>query len=361
MPGRDVASFSSVHLIPQAPRNAGNVNQMVTMKSNQDYLIDGRVGTLHVAFDWDAPTVDIDASVTVFDDKLGRVDVVWWDKKTSKYLSVRHLIDDKTGDKKGDKEVIEVGLQALPLNVHYIFFTLSVYSKGKTMRDAKGLAVKLFYPHSPPSSLHLTDFGPGSFDGTAAVVGLLTRKGAWWKFTALNKSTKGRTIKEIAYYTDFKALIHEPSTPAVTRDLKIWVPEAKDVAASDQTSKVFGKNKTSDCFVIIVCKDRKYTSPVVEKSLNPKWKVKKLDLGSATESDHTLVEIKVLDQDPSNDDDFLGAAYVTLGGLVQAGLGPHEFEFLLGPSLDEKEKPKRGVTITGKVVVKCEVLPSEEE
>ena len=80
------------------------------MKSNQDYLIDGRVGTLHVAFDWDAPTVDLDASVTVFDDKLSRVDVVWWDKKTSKYLSVRHLGDDKTGDKKGDKELIEVSI-----------------------------------------------------------------------------------------------------------------------------------------------------------------------------------------------------------------------------------------------------------
>lgn len=324
------------------------------------YLIDGRVGTLNVAFDWDAAAVDLDASAIVYDDKLRRVDVVWWDKKTSKFLSVAHLGDDQTGDKKGDKEVIQVGLQELPLNVHYMFFTLSVYSKGKTMRDAKGLSVKLFYPQSPSAAMQLTNFDPGSYQGTSAVVGLLTRKGAWWNFTALNKATQGRTIKEIAYYTDFKELIREPSVPAVARDLKIWVPEARNVAASD-TTKVFGKNKTSDCFVMIICKDRKYTSPVVEKSLNPKWKVKKMDLGYAIESDHTLVEIKVFDQDPSNDDDFLGAAYITLGGMVQSGLGSHEFVFALGPSLDEKEKPKRGVDISGQVVIKCEVLPSEEE
>lgn len=103
------ASFSSVHLIPQAPRNASSVSKTMNLVPTAQYLIDGRVGTLNVAFDWDAAAVDLDASAIVYDDKLRRVDVVWWDKKTSKFLSVAHLGDDQTGDKKGDKEVIQVG------------------------------------------------------------------------------------------------------------------------------------------------------------------------------------------------------------------------------------------------------------
>lgn len=355
MPVKDAASFSSVHLLPKPPRGAGAVGTTVKLAANDQYLIDGRVRMLQVAFGWET-TADVDASVAVYDGNFKRIDAIWWDKKTSKYCSVKHTGDERTGDKKGDKEIIEVGLSELPLNVHYMFFTLSVYSKGKTMKDARDFSVKLLFPQSPPTPLELANFNIGSLEGTAAVAGLLTRKGAWWTFTALNKAAKGRTIKEISYYTDFKSLIREPSVPAVPWLLRVWVPEARDVAASD-TAKMFGKNKTSDCFVMIECKYRKFTSDVVEKTLNPKWKMKKMELGEATESDHSLVEIKLFDQDPSNDDDFLGAAYITLGGMIQAGKGQHQFVFSLGPSLDDKEKPKRGVDISGQLVIECEVLP----
>ncbi|CAD7703873.1 unnamed protein product [Ostreobium quekettii] len=241
-----------------------------------------------------------------------------------------------------------------------MFFTESVYSKGKSLGHAKLGNVKLQYPIKPTRSLELATHDPGNYKGTAAAVGLLTRKGAWWCFTALNKPLQGRTIKEIDYFTDFKSLVQEPSAPAKMWNLKVWVPEARNVAASDKAG-AFGKNVTSDCFVAINCKDRKYVSPVVEKTLSPKWPAKKLDLGEAIESDHTLVEIKVFDQDPSNDDDFLGAAYLAMGGMAKAGVGAHELVADLGDSLDVKEKVKRGVQLTGVVVVKWEVASSEEE
>eukprot|EP00803_Ostreobium_quekettii_P006677 evm.model.scf_192EXC.9 EVM.evm.TU.scf_192EXC.9 scf_192EXC:102158-106558(+) len=357
----DYATHGSVHLLPKPPTRAGVINETAKLSADGQYVIDGRVSTLKIAFDWEAKNVDVDASVAVFDDQFNRVDVVWWDKKTSKYCSVHHLGDERTGEKKGDKEVIEVELARVPLNVHYIFFTESVYTKGKSLEDAKLGNVKLLYPNKPTSTLEIATHAPGDQKGTnAVVVGLLTRKGAWWTFTALSKPVRGRTIKEIEYYTDFKAFVREPSSPAKTWLVKVWVPEARNIAASDKES-TFGKNKTSDCFVHIACKDRKYTSAVVEKTLNPKWATKKLDLGETIESDHTLVEIKVLDQDPSNDDDFLGAAYLALGGMAKAGVGAHEVVVALGESLDPKEKVKRGVEISGDVVIRWEVATSEEE
>lgn len=86
---------------------------------------------------------------------------------------------------------------------------------------------------------------------SALVMGIFTRKGAWWNFHALGMSGRGRTIKEIVATTPLDSILKPASADAKPRRVYLWAVEAKEVAAADFPS--FGE-KSSDCFVEVICK-----------------------------------------------------------------------------------------------------------
>lgn len=86
---------------------------------------------------------------------------------------------------------------------------------------------------------------------SALIVGVFTRKGAWWNFHALGMSGRGRTIKEIVATTALQSIVKPASADAKPRRVYLWAIEAKDVAAAD--FPMFGE-KSSDCFAEIICK-----------------------------------------------------------------------------------------------------------
>lgn len=97
-------------------------------------------------------------------------------------------------------------------------------------------------------------------------------------------------------------------------------------------------------------------SDVVEKTLNPKWNMKKVFLGEVMESDFATVEVNVFDHDTHTEDDFLGSVTVILGGLVQKGVGVHEISLPLGKSRHSFLQPPPGIKIEGDILLKCEVI-----
>ena len=71
---------------------------------------------------------DIDASAVLFDEHLRPIDIVWYKQLSSKCGSVNHSGDNLTGEGDGDDEVITVELAQLPLHVHHVLFSVTVFS-----------------------------------------------------------------------------------------------------------------------------------------------------------------------------------------------------------------------------------------
>lgn len=61
----------------------------------------------------------------------------------------------------------------------------------------------------------------------------------------------------------------------------------------------------------------------------------------------------------SLEDCVVGCALVAIGGVCQRGAGKHTVAFDLGPSSDPENKPKKGVTISGYIVVDFENVEIE--
>lgn len=351
---------STVHFKPELPEGAKSVEKAAALKVDDDFLLDGKLADIKLSFGWKAPGIDVDASLAMYDADYKCVDVVWWDKMTSRFCSLRHVFDDRTGEKEGDNETIEVDILQMPYVVHFMVPVVTVYSKGKYLKDVQNLKMTILdtvHDGGKVFDVEIASFTPplnkALADASAVVMGIFTRRGAWWNFAAVGKSGRGRTVKEIVATTPLDTVVRPVSFHAEPKRVYLWATEAKEVAASD--FPMFGP-QTSDCFVEIIYKNRRSLSEVVEKDLSPKWDMAKVYLGESTDSDHSLVEINLWDHDTHSDDDFLGSVALTLGGLIQQGVGVHEIALPLGASMHNDIKPRAGVQIKGEIVLKCEIV-----
>jgi len=179
--------------------------------------------------------------------------------------------------------------------------TLLVYTKGKSLADVSDICLKLSHENK-----EIVKFKTPNFDTASAALGILSRSGPWWTFKALGSTAVGRTVKEIVYNMTLDQIVKEPV--AAVQDMKVmaWAVEGSNLAASDRP--VSGP-LSSDCFVEILFRDSRAVSEVIEKSLEPKWNMPKVELGTANEADYTAVEFNVWDHDTNSPDDFLGELY----------------------------------------------------
>jgi len=69
-------------------------------------------------------SIDLDASVIVFDGSKNKLDVVWFQQLKAKDGSIVHSGDNLTGEGEGDDETIHVDLTALNADAKYLVFTV---------------------------------------------------------------------------------------------------------------------------------------------------------------------------------------------------------------------------------------------
>lgn len=90
-------------------------------------------------------SVDLDSSCILFDNKLDKVDVVYFGKRNSR--GVKHLGDDTTGtSKKGtnnDNETILVDLDNLDPRVKYVVFTVNSFL-GHSLSSIKSSTCRIY-------------------------------------------------------------------------------------------------------------------------------------------------------------------------------------------------------------------------
>lgn len=140
-------------------------------------------------------SIDLDASLVLFDDQNKQVDAVSFQQLRSKDGSIVHSGDNRTGDGDGDDETIKVDLQRVPSNVKTLVFTISSFT-GQSFKKVKNAYVRLVDAQTGVeiAKYSLSDHG----DYTSLVVAKVYRHNGEWKMKAIGEPCQGRTIREIA-------------------------------------------------------------------------------------------------------------------------------------------------------------------
>lgn len=133
------------------------------------------------------------------------------------------------------------------------------------------------------------------------------------------------------------------------RRIHVSVQEGRNLAIKDKG--LFGRKGSSDPFVELRLDKIKVKSDVIKKTLDPKWNMLPVDLGTTTESNHKAVKITIFDYDVLGDD-FMGVVRIPVSSLHKAGPGTHEWWMKLTPS---KDPSYAGCKVQGEVKVNVHV------
>ncbi|GMH45750.1 hypothetical protein BSKO_13713 [Bryopsis sp. KO-2023] len=332
--------------LPEKPEALRDWKETVTLEREEDYLIDGSVLQVSMGLGWNAGC-DVDASAALFNADVEVVDQVWWKKLASECGAVVHSGDNRTGEEGGDDEVIRVDLAELPLCVHYVLFAVCVFTGTVTFDEVRSAYVRMM--HGKQKNHVMFRYNLSELSGKAMIMGILSRHGAYWQFTALGQPCTGRTIVDIlGDRENLRYMEASPTFPPKAYVLHLAVTKGRNLVARD--SKRLLRKATSDPLVKIKYRSIKFVSKHVEKSLNPEWDYPAVDLGWIVESSPKAVKITIWDFDLFSSNDFMGSLWIPVAALYNLGQGTHEVWFPLTPSKKEKFAD---CEVTGEILVRA--------
>lgn len=149
-------------------------------------------------------TVDLDGSVTLFNDSKRALETVSYRKLKSSDGSIQHSGDDRSGDAGGDdgkdNEIIQIILPKVSIDVTQIVFFLNSY-KGQDFADIPYSKIRIFEGnHKEVKSVFATFnlSSDPSFSGSVSMVmGKLVRKANGnWDFSAIGEAIAAPNIDE---------------------------------------------------------------------------------------------------------------------------------------------------------------------
>ncbi|KRX06892.1 hypothetical protein PPERSA_11537 [Pseudocohnilembus persalinus] len=90
---------------------------------------------LVIGFGWDC-SFDLDSSVILMDINGFIIDNVWWNNTETN--GIKHLGDNRTGERDGDDEQIQINLNKINENAKQIWLFISIYNEGVNFIDVNG-------------------------------------------------------------------------------------------------------------------------------------------------------------------------------------------------------------------------------
>eukprot|EP00210_Caulerpa_lentillifera_P003843 g3671.t1 len=335
--GSTAESSPLIHLLPELPdssKKSGGLDSFVELTAADEYLIDGRVKQVQLGFSWTTNQVDVDASLAAFDAEHKCRDVVWWDKKYSHYLSAELMNDDRTGEKPENSsvnETIQINFATIPNAVHYLLAVLTVYSKGKSLRDVSDISMKLSH-NQEGTEKDLFVFKTGEFQTAAVIMGMFVRRECWWEFNPIGKASIGRTVKEVIFTVLLGDVSEKKAVIGKSYKIYAWVSEGRDMPASDRP--ICGK-ANSDCYVEIKSNCERFESQVA---------MKRAEIGPTNELIAKQLSSTSGIMIPTSNDDFLECVCMQLGGICQKEFGDMK-RYVATRSPNTRLVPKSGLLL----------------
>lgn len=149
-----------------------------------------------------ADSIDLDASVVVFDNMKNVLDTVSFSQLRSNDGAIRHAGDNLTGDGDGDDEVIHVDLSALDPRAAFLVFTVNSF-RGQTFNEVDNAVARLVDETKNFEICKFTLTEQGAHTGV--IMASLEKTGEGWKMTAHGKPASGRTVRDLT--ADAKSVI----------------------------------------------------------------------------------------------------------------------------------------------------------
>ena len=116
--------------------------------------------------------------------------------------SVKHMVDNLTGEGEGDDEQIEVDLSKVPANIERIAFTVTIYDADVRRQNFGQVQNAYIHIQDMVSGADLIryDLGEDFSIETAIVVGELYRHNGEWKFNAIGSGFQGGLAALCGHY-----------------------------------------------------------------------------------------------------------------------------------------------------------------
>lgn len=174
-------------------KESGNKLHKIFMGLGWD-AVQKKSGMLGRLFGGGAGDIDLDASCVMFDKDKKPVDLVYFSHLTSKDRAVRHTGDNLTGEGDGDDEVINVDLDNVSPDIHYLVFTVCSF-RGQTFNEVENAFCRLV---DAGTGKEIASYGiTGGGNHTAMLMAKLYRRNGEWKMQALGESANARTADEL--------------------------------------------------------------------------------------------------------------------------------------------------------------------
>ena len=139
-------------------------------------------------------TVDLDASVVMFDESNRPVDTVWFRQLKSKDGSIVHTGDNRTGAGEGDDEQIIVDLTRVPPNVKSLVFTVNSFT-GQSFAQVENGYCRIINATNQQEVARYDLAVQGAH--TAQIMAKLYRHNGEWKMHAIGENASGRTFDDL--------------------------------------------------------------------------------------------------------------------------------------------------------------------
>ena len=139
-------------------------------------------------------SIDLDASVIVFDGAKTAIEIVYFGKLKSSDGSIKHDGDNLTGDGDGDDEVIHVDLSRLDPRAAHLVFTVNSF-RGQTFKEVDNAVARLVDETNGKEicSFTLKEQGPH----TGVVMASLSKGADGWIMKAHGAPATGRTVQDL--------------------------------------------------------------------------------------------------------------------------------------------------------------------
>jgi tellurium resistance protein TerZ len=139
-------------------------------------------------------SIDLDASVIIFDENNQPLDAVWFGQLKSKDGSIWHSGDNRTGAGDGDDEVIHVDLTKIPPQVKALVFTISSF-RGQTFEKVENAFCRLVDSNTNTEIAKYNLSAKGNY--TALIIAKVYRHNGAWKMSAIGDTCNGKTIHDM--------------------------------------------------------------------------------------------------------------------------------------------------------------------
>ena len=139
-------------------------------------------------------SIDLDASVIIFDENNQPLDAVWFGQLKSKDGSIWHSGDNRTGAGDGDDEVIHVDLTKIPPQVKALVFTISSF-RGQTFEKVENAFCRVVDATTNVEIAKYNLSAKGNY--TALIIAKVYRHNGAWKMSALGETCNGKTIQDM--------------------------------------------------------------------------------------------------------------------------------------------------------------------